>query len=108
LLGEIEQILRTNNLELQRDREILKSVRQGEWSLERIEEYFRDQEQKLESLYHSSSLPYAPDEQKIKSLLLECLEMHYGSIDTMIQISGRAKQTISKIDEIVRLYKEGR
>jgi len=85
LLNEVEQILVEKDLDLQRNREQLKSIRNGEWTKEQIINYFEDKEKSLEELYLKSDLPYAPDEERIKTILLECLEMHYGSLEDAIK-----------------------
>lgn len=89
LLNEIEQILTEQDLDLERNREQLKSIRRGEWKKEQVISYFESKEKELESLYTKSNLQYSPNEQKIKDILLKCLEMHYGSLD------GAIKQDIS-------------
>ena len=85
LLNEIEQILIEKDLDLQRNREQLKSIRNGEWSKEQIENYFEIKEKSLEELYIKSDLPHSPDEERIKTILLECLEIHYGSLEDTIK-----------------------
>lgn len=84
LLLEIEQILTEHDLDLERNREILKSVRRGEWTLDQLDEWATVKERSLEQVYAESTLPHSPDEEKIKSILLECLEMHYGSLSQVI------------------------
>lgn len=84
LLNEAEQILIEHDLDLQRNRKQLKSIRNGEWTKEQIINYFESKEMDLEKLYTSSKLPYGPNEDKIKSILLECLELHYGSLENVI------------------------
>lgn len=81
LCDECEQILSLGDLDLTRSKEYMKAIRKGEVSLEDLKKWFTEKERQLEQLYHSSTLQYSPDEEKIKSLLLECLEMHYGSLD---------------------------
>jgi predicted nucleotidyltransferase len=80
LLDEVEQILTEGDLDLTRSREILKTIRRGEKSFEWIQDFFESQESYLEHVYQKSELPYKPDEAKIKNLLMECIEMHYGTI----------------------------
>jgi uncharacterized protein len=85
LVCEAEQILTTGDLYLRRDSEMLRSILRGEWTAERIREWFESKERGLESLYNESdAVPYKPDEEKIKQLLLDCLEHHYGSLDAVI------------------------
>jgi predicted nucleotidyltransferase len=80
LLNEVEQILVEGDLDLQRNREQLKSIRRGEWTEAQIRGYFEQKERDLEKVYLESKLPPVPDEAKIKQLLLDCLEHHYGSL----------------------------
>ena len=85
LLNEVEQILVEGDLDLQRNREQLKEIRRGEWSLEQVESYFESKEKLLETTYAASKLPHGPDEAVIKKILLECLEQHYGDLGTAIK-----------------------
>ena len=101
LLLEIEQILVEGDLDLERNREILKSVRRGEWALRRVEEWFSSKEESLEQQYADSSLPWGPPESEIKELLLNCLEHHYGSLAQVIQMEDRYIGAINEIREIV-------
>ena len=80
LLHEVQQILETGDIDLERDREVLKSIRRGEWKEQEIVEYFSAREKDLESLYHKSTLPEEPREVEIKGLLMQCLEIHFGSL----------------------------
>lgn len=80
LLLEVEQILRTGTLVLDRDRETLKGIRRGEWSLLAVEDFFHNKEKALEKAYEETSLPWGPREDEIKQLLLDCLEHHYGNL----------------------------
>lgn len=104
LLDEAEQILIEHDIDLQRNREMLKSIRRGEWTLERVENYFETKERELETLYINSSLRHSPDESEIKELLLNCLEHHYGSLDNVIRIEGREVEILKRIKEIVKNY----
>lgn len=106
LLNEVEQILTEGDLDLERNREQLKSIRRGDWSKEQIVEYFQNKEKELESLYTKSSLPHSPDEEKIKRILLECLEIHYGSIDDAIKLSVPVDEIIDNIIENLELLKK--
>ena len=101
LLGEIEQILTTGDLDLTLDRERLKAIRRGEWTLERIEEFFASKEKALEELYQKCELPWGPDEEAIKRLLLDCLEEHYGDLSSAVVQPDRAVGALRRIrDEI--------
>lgn len=100
LISEVEQILTTGDLDLESNREQLKAIRRGEWTIQQITDYFDAKEKSLESLYHSSTLPYTADEQAIKALLLNCLEHHYGSLNAVIQRDDAHTQALRQINEI--------
>lgn len=78
LMDEVEQILNEHNLDLERNREKLKSIRRGEWKKEEIIEYFKDNESRLKKIYDESTLPYNIRKEEIKELLIKCLKMHFG------------------------------
>lgn len=104
LIGEVEQILATGDLDLERDREVLKAIRRGEWSLEKIETWFSQRESSLQSLYEKSSLPPSPPEEKIKGLLLSCLEEHYGSLSECVVVLDQARLAMHEIRSIMDKY----
>lgn len=98
LLNEVEQILVEADLDLERNREQLKAIRRGEWSLERLEAFAADKEKSLEAAYSASSLPARPDHQAIKALLLECLEIHYGQLSNIGSEESKAIVALREID----------
>jgi len=98
---EAEQILEEHTLDLERNREILKSIRRGDWTEEQVKEWFAQKEKHLDDLYHNSTLPHSPDEDAIKELLLNCLEHHYGNLSNAVVIPGRERNALLKIREIV-------
>src|SRR5436305_9574407 len=97
LLNEAEQLLLEGDLDLQRNREMLKSIRRGEWSMEQILDYFEKKRVDLETARTKSTLPAAPDEPAIRDLLLRCLEAHYGSLEGCIRVPGRAEDLLRQI-----------
>lgn len=105
LLDEVEQILVEGDLDLERNREQLKSIRRGEWKLEDIEAHFQAKEKELESVYLSSKLPHSPDEDAIKALLMNCLEEHYGSLSNAIVMPGMGAKMIADLERLVETYK---
>jgi predicted nucleotidyltransferase len=101
LLLEAEQILTLGDIDLQRDKEVLKSIRRGEWSKEKIHDFFSNKEKDLEKMYAESKLPWGPDEDKIKQILFSILEHHYGSLDKCIVDIDKYQQAITQIAEII-------
>lgn len=105
LLLECEQILVEHDLDLERNSEILKSIRRGEWTKERIHDFFTQKERHLDDLYNKSTLPWGPDEKSIKLLLLKVIESHYGSLSKAdIEIPGVEKAAILEIRSILGKY----
>lgn len=97
LISEVEQILMEGDVDLQRDNERLKAIRRGEWSLERLRGWFAEKESQLERVYHESTLRAAPDEGRIKDLLLRCLEEHYGSLEACVVNPDRAVAALQNV-----------
>jgi uncharacterized protein len=97
LLGEVEQILVEGDIDLQRDNDRLKAIRRGEWTEERLRQWAADKETDLERAYAASSLPAVPDEGRIKSLLLNCLEQHYGSLAGCVVEPDRAVAALREV-----------
>jgi len=101
LLSEVEQILVEGDIDLQRNREHLKAIRRGEVSEEEIRNWASDKERQLEQLCVDSPLPYGPDEAKIKELLLQCLEVHYGRLEGVITAEDELVGALRNIRDVV-------
>lgn len=99
LLNEVEQILTEGDLDLLRNKEQLKSIRRGEWSKEKVIQYFEDKEKSLEELYLKSELPYGPDKDAIRKLLVECIEMHYD----LSEFKDSRSEAEIKLDQIKKI-----
>lgn len=97
LLNECEQILIHGDLDLRQNREQLKACRRGEIPEEEIRAIFTEKEKYLESLLEKSPLPETPPEAKIKKLLLECLESHYGNLSAVIEKPDITKTALREI-----------
>ena len=103
LLLEIEQIMLEGDLDLQRGREQLKSIRRGEWTVEEIEKWAAAKEKDLEKVYAESTvIPHGPREDEIKQLLLDCLEHHYGSLDACVVTEDKLAVALRQISEIAQ------
>lgn len=101
LLNEVEQILTKGELDLTENREQLKSIRRGEWTLEQIKDYFNQKEKQLEQAYLKSTLPVRPDSKAIKNLLLECLESFYGCLDNVIVETSGDRKLLLEIQSLL-------
>lgn len=104
LLNEVEQILVEGDLDLQRNREQLKEIRRGEWTIDQVETYFETKERNLEATYAASALPHSPDEDRIKRLLLNCLEQHYGNLTAAVSLDVNVDAMVRDIRSVLDKY----
>lgn len=101
LLDEVEQMLVEGDLDIRRNRAQLKAIRRGEVPEEEIYRWATDKEKGLEKAYEESKLPYGPDQDAIKKLLLECLEEHWGTIEGCIVTDDQVVQALRDIAEVI-------
>ncbi len=110
LLNEVEQIMIEGDLDLMRNREQLKEIRNGLWTEAQLESYFAQKEISLEEVYNKSTLRWGPDEAAIKELLLNVLEEHYGSLDKCVirqdAVVIALRSVISAADEARRVLEQ--
>lgn len=102
LLDEVEQIMTEGDIDLMRNREQLKAIRRGDWSLQDIKDHFIKKEKELETIYTSSKLQYGPDEKLIKQLLIDCLEEYYGNLDKCVVNVDEATTALQEISDIIK------
>lgn len=102
---EAEQILQEHSLDLERNRELLKSIRRGEWSSDKLKQWFSNKEDSLESLYNTSSLRHSPDEEAIRNLLLQSLEAHYGTISNAVEKPKDIQLLVESLDAVLSNYR---
>jgi predicted nucleotidyltransferase len=81
LLEECEQILSEGNLMLGRNKEELKLILKGIYTLKEVEQKFKEKEAYLKICYQESKLPWGKEDHKeeIRNLLTTCLKMFYNS-----------------------------
>jgi uncharacterized protein len=97
LILEVEQILIEGDIDLQRDNEQLKAIRRGDWTEDYLREWFSARQSELEKVYAESKLPAAPDEARIRSLLVNCLEEHYGRLEDCVVEPDRAVAALRNV-----------
>lgn len=106
LLYEAEMILTEGTIDIRRHQEHLKAIRRGTVSEADVIRWCDSKEFDLERAYHSSKLPWGPRESEIKTLLLDCLESHYGSLEKAIVRPDALEDILNKItDQIARYSK---
>lgn len=106
LVLEIEQILAEHDLDIERNSAILKTIRNGEWTLDQLTDWFQHKEKSLETLYVNSELRYSPNETKIRQLLMECLEMHYGDLSMAVVNQPEIGNLVNDLQQLVAKYQQ--
>ena len=103
LVLQCEQILTEHDLDLQRNSNLLKAIRNGEWTLERLETWFAEKELTLNKMYTESTLRYKPDWPELTRVLLCALEEKFGSLDKYMNTSSedRIRRKFEQIAQIV-------
>jgi len=101
LLYEVEQILVEGDIDLRRHREHLKAIRRGDVTEEDIRCWAANREVYLEKLYAESKIPWGPDQDAIKQLLLDCLEEHYGTLEGCIVTDKGPVLALREIADII-------
>lgn len=106
LISQIEQLLREGDMDLRRDKEHYKAIRAGMFTLEEIQQWFSEKEKTLEKLYNeSTAIPHKIQEDRIKQLLIDCLEEHYGNLSTIIKLEksdNTYKQALLDISKMIK------
>lgn len=105
LLLECEQLLTTGDLNLQRDREILKPIKNGEWTIEQVEKFFREKSSLMEELFVKCKLPDVPRKKEIKQLLFDCMESHWGSLEGVVSKKSQAEDAIKELSPWFQKHK---
>ena len=100
LMEECEQILMTGDLILDRDGGMYRSIRNGEWSLEKIKDWFEMKERVLTSILPEAVVPEKVDMEALRRLLIDCLEMHYGHLTEVVYDNTLADRILDALDEV--------
>lgn len=108
LLLEAEQIANEHTLDIERNREVLKTIRNGEWTLEQLIKWFDAKVIQIEECYAKSTLRNTPDEEAIKNVLIECLEMTYGDISSFSKIENEESDNklLSDLKQLIFKYEK--
>lgn len=96
ILEECDQILSEGDIDLMRSRELLKTIRRGDWTQEQVIDFCHRKEKVLEEIYSKSALPAKPDAKQVRQLLVNILEHHYGSLEKYLPKAPDAAETLLK------------
>jgi hypothetical protein len=78
MLDACEQMLTQHDFCLRASREQFLQVRRGEWSLRKVMSTIGQMERRIESLFRRTSLPLVSSSERLRNLLLSCLEDCYS------------------------------
>jgi predicted nucleotidyltransferase len=106
LLYEAEQILNELTIDIRRHKEHLKAIRHGEVPMDDVLSWCDSKEIALERAYESSSLRHGPDIKGVKTLLLDCLEHHYGSLSKVVARPDELADILEQIALQTDRYKQ--
>lgn len=101
LIDQAYQIVTKNDIDLEENREKLKSIRRGEWTMEQIEAHFKMMEPILIEATDKSDLPWEPDREQVRALLVQCLTKHFGSLAGAVVDLNRSQVVIDQIKELI-------
>lgn len=105
LMDECEQFLTTGDCNLERSREFQKAIRRGDVPWEEITTWFYSKETELEKLYTSSkTLQDTPPMDKIRGLLVKCLEEYYGNLEGLVVSGNNAHHMAKDLQEVLAKY----
>lgn len=84
LLDFADQMLTSADLDMSRKRDTLIEIRQGAWTQERLVSFCELEMARLDEVCKASALPQNADKQMVRTLLLDCLEEEYGSLEGIV------------------------
>ena len=100
LLVQAKSLFENGEINFKDHAELIMSVRNGEWSLEKIDEWTENVITELRGLRDKSTLPSEPNYVKLKALLMEIIEDHYGPVSMKIindsEVLGDLKRLLEK------------
>jgi predicted nucleotidyltransferase len=104
LAHQAQGILEDHDLDLRKHKEHVKAIKRGEVSPDEVEKWFNEKENTIEKLYQESTLQLVPDKEKVKALLLTCLEHHYGSLKNCVEVVDKYHKAVMDIREVLGKY----
>lgn len=106
LVLECEQILMYGDVDLLRDRETLKSIRNGEWTFDDVMKWFNEKILHLEKLYAETKIPRTPDYEVLRKLLIDCLEHHYGDLSEAVRVDVSVNDILNETQDLIDRFRK--
>lgn len=104
-LDEGQQLMETGEMNIQRAKEVMKSIRRGEWKLEEIIDWAKNKANELDIAFTNCKLPERPDEEEVKKLLIRCIEEHYGSLSNVLHQPDWSMRALRELDDVLGKYR---
>ena len=104
LMLEAEMALNEGDLDLEANREHLKFIRRGGYTLDQLGDWFKAKDNELDRVKGNSSLPLRADYDRLRLLLIECLELHFGK--ELGQFKGSDASSTETLEQIRRLLEK--
>ncbi len=102
LMLEAQMTLETGDLDLEANSEQLKFVRRGGYTLTELKDWFNAKDIELNLIIDKSSLPLRADGERLRLLLLDCLELQYGKdFGKFKNVKGDDSYTLEQIRRLV-------
>lgn len=100
---ECEDILTNYDLDLQKNGDIIKSIKNGMYTIEELKTWFKEKEIALQKLYVESKVPHSPDWAYLRTLLIQCFEIRYGNINEVNQEILAYKDRLEQIRKLTEI-----
>lgn len=100
---ECEDILTNYDLDLQKNGDIIKSVKNGMYTIDELKVWFKEKEISLQKLYVESKVPHSPDWTYLRTLLIQCFEIRYGNINEVNQEILAYKDRLEQIRKLTEI-----
>lgn len=106
LMLEAEMVLNEGDLDIEYHRETLKFVREGGYTMDELIEWFHAKEIAMDKIHADSNIPLMANFDRLRVLLYECLEMHFGTLKVAESVGLRSVEAMEKIARIVESYQQ--
>ncbi len=100
---ECEDVLTNYDLDLQKNGDIIKSVKNGMYTLDELKEWFKQKELLLQKLYMESKVPHSPDWVYLRTLLIQCFEIRYGNINEVNREVLAYRERLEQIKKLTEM-----
>lgn len=91
LMLHCKQLLTDRDIKFEENKTVLREIRSGERKFNTLRYWFSEEEKVLDRTFYRSTLPLDVNEEEVKSLLIKCLEIQYGSLSNCLKLRKTVK-----------------